>query len=729
MTNIADNPFQLQTHEYQRDIDPMRHYLDHQSLGLSKMRGIPIEQARAIIIKMLKPGGAFAFKDPTITYLQRKENGDREKKVSTFLSYIKQSIRDRELISPSLATYLHPDVKVSILSEFMDYGVAKRNKAKKAQHEAEAVGDHFMAEFKKCEQTGAKRTNNAGSGAQCTESTPLFNPTAHSTLTSNCRSTAGNGNANNEKLLAGNRHYWSSEVVVNNITSIVNLTDLAAVGQVVEKYNLHIPSVQDVMQVITYSSDLYWRNEKKLAFIRELVSSLEPIERAAFVYVSDLYHLRLFNPDFMRVFLTRLASKCYGEMSDDKAYEIIRLANEDVLNFAQLVCRKETSGHGKKHEQMGHEARTTIASTILNIQNVITEHADLIRALLTTKNMPASMAYFPSSIRRVVVTGDTDSTIFTVQEWVLWFKQKISFDDEACSIATAMSFFASATITHLLAMMSANFGVVQKRLYQIAMKNEFYYPIYLLTNLGKHYAALMGAKEGAVYKDMVLDIKGVYLKSSTLPADIRTTAVKMMEDIFKDLMTQGQIKITKYIGLVSSVERSIVQSITAGESTYLRAGQIKDAETYTNEESKSPYQMHHFWNQVFGEKYGTMPPPPYDTLKFSLTTQNKSDTKAWIASIEDPQIRHNLEVYLARNNKSHLTTLNLPTSIMMNSGFPKEIMGVIDMKRIVSDICKIFYILLEVLGVYTQGEKKIKRLISDYYQEEVEIKLQLPQLD
>jgi len=726
MSEVIENPFQLQTHEYVRDINPLKHYIENQALGLSKMRNIPLDKAKEIVVSMLKPGGVFEFKDPKIVYLQRKENGDREKRESTFLAYIKDSVKKRELISPSLATYLHPDVKVSLLSEFMDFGVAKRNSAKQAQHEAEAVGDKFMAEFKKCEQTGAKRTNNAGSGAQCTESTPLFNPTAHSTLTSNCRSTAGNGNANNEKLLAGNRHYWSSEVVVNNIISISILTDLQAVSAVMKKYKLHVPSVDDVMKVIRYSTDLYWRNESKMAFIHELVSKLEPVERAAFVYVSDLYHLRLFNEAFMRNFLSTLAAKTYGDITDEVAYAIIKSANEDVLNFAQLVCRKETMGHGKKHSQMGEQARAILASTIKNIQSVINAHSDLIRAFLTTPNMPASMAYFPSSIRRVVVTGDTDSTIFTVQEWVLWFKNKVCFDDEAVSIATGMSFFASATITHLLAIMSSNYGVVQKRLYQIAMKNEFFYPIYLLTHLGKHYAALMGAKEGAVYKDMVLDIKGVYLKSSTLPEDIRVRAVQMMKDIFNELMETGVISIMKYIRLVTNVEKLIEHSIAAGEFTYLRAGQIKDAETYSKEESKSPFQMHHFWNQVFGEKYGEMPLPPYDTLKFSLTCKNRTDTKRWLASIADESVRKRLETYMAKNGKTHLTTLNLPTVMMMNTGFPVEILPVLDMRKIVKDISKIFYILMEVLGVFTQGEKKVDRLIGDMYPlEEIDLKIEL----
>ena len=110
------NPFVMPTDWYQRDIDPIKHYVQQMAFGLSKARNISIEKATQFVRKLIGKGGRFEFKDPIVNYLQRKPNGDREKKQTTFYRYIKDSIAKKELIAPTLTTYVHPDVETSLLS-------------------------------------------------------------------------------------------------------------------------------------------------------------------------------------------------------------------------------------------------------------------------------------------------------------------------------------------------------------------------------------------------------------------------------------------------------------------------------------------------------------------------------------------------------------------------------------------------------------------------------------
>src|SRR5690606_6303861 len=146
--------------------------------------------------------------------------------------------------------------------------VEKRNINKRMMFEARGRGDEALAIAKNGEQTGNKLSNNALSGAHVSASTPLFNKTGHNTLTSTCRVTSGSGNANNEKLLAGNRHYWNYQIALNNIASITTNTDYPLLEAVMQKYQLHYPSVEDTFNVIAYSAKQYMRGEKSFGPIR-----------------------------------------------------------------------------------------------------------------------------------------------------------------------------------------------------------------------------------------------------------------------------------------------------------------------------------------------------------------------------------------------------------------------------------------------------------------------------
>src|SRR5690606_6568882 len=114
-----------------------------------------------------------------------------------------------------------------------------------------------------------------------------------------------------------------------------------------------------------------------------------------------------------------------------------------------------------------------LASTVINIHQTIIDYKSFIECFFVTENVPASLAFFPTSIRRAALTSDTDSTIFTVQDWVKWKTGKMLVDNETNAVAATMIFLAAEAVTHILARMSANFGIETKRIHQVAMKNEF----------------------------------------------------------------------------------------------------------------------------------------------------------------------------------------------------------------------------------------------------------------
>lgn len=715
---MSNNPFVLDRKDYKRDINIVKHYVEQQAAYLSISTGKDLQTCLNFVKSSLRKGGQFEFKDPKIKYLERNDKGDREEKEGTAWAYISESVRNREIIAPTLTTYLHPDEKPSLLSAFLEENVALRNKAKKAMFEAEVNGDMETYDMKKTEQKNNKLSNNSVSGMHCSPANPIYNETGHSTLTSNCRSTSGYGNANNEKFLAGNRHYYNHHIVLNNIVSTITNCDLELIDKVISKYGLKYPTVEDTISCIKYSTNLYWWEKHYFKKIEDFVDRLTPTQRAAFVYIGDFYHLKKYNEDFVRNFLTGIIKKITGRYNGDPV-KFIKSSDEIYVNMAHQICAEEVKGYGKKYHELKEDDVHTVALTVKNIEDTLNHHTDLIKAFWVTTNIPASVAYFPTSVRRAALTSDTDSTIFTVQDWILWYRGHYTMDAGAIALIGAMTALASLTIIHVLALMSGNFGIVEKHIHRIEMKNEYRFDVFVPTQLGKHYYANMGCQEGNVFEKHKMEIKGVYLKSSNLPATINKRAQEMMKRITDEVMTISEtnptpIEVRKYIQEVADIERMIINSIKKGETEFLKASSIKDAQSYSKEENDSPYRHHVFWNEVFGQKYGVVPEPPYSTIKVSSIIENQTDINNWLATMQDPNIKANIENWIKRTGKSSFGTFNLPTTVLKNRGIPLEIASIINYKKIIIDLCSIFYLILETLGIYLYDDK-VARLASEFY--------------
>lgn len=728
-----DNPFVLPVKEYQRDLDVFKHYLKQVCVYLCIMTGTDESTAMEFLKRQLQPDGQFPFKDPMVKYLERNAVGDRELKETTLSKYIGESIRNDEIIAPTFTTYIPASQKQSLLALFIDENVKGRSVAKKAMFKARMEANKILEILKDNEQTNRKLSNNACSGAHVSASTPLFNKTAHSTLTSNCRITAGYGSANNEKYLNGNRHYWSPEVVKNNLISIVSNSDYERIASTMTEFGIRHPTVEETMECIQYSTQLYWNNPAHMDLIRTLVGKLTDIQRSAFVYTGDLYHLMKYNDTVVRYFIHNLSTRivpegcpegfsdlCEWPKTTNPAYAqadaIIENAFEDHRALATQLCPQEMKG--RKLDDVPHtNAARIVAATIRNIENTVAGHASLIRAFWVTKNVPSSLAKFPESIRRAALMGDTDSTIFTVQDWVYWYNNgHYGYDPRSSGVAATMIFLAAQTVTHLLARMSANLGIEEKRLFQVAMKNEYKFDVFVPTQVAKHYYATIGCQEGNLYAAQKEEIKGVHLKSSNAPRQVMAKAKAMMIEIMDTIMQEKKLSITKYLDEIAALEHDIKDSILVRSSyEYFRMGQIKTAESYTLPPEKSNFAHYTFWNATFGTRYGVVPEPPYMSVKISVMLDSTTKLRAWLAKMQDRDLAEKIASWCVTNGKKGITTFHVPEQVIQSIGIPKEILEVVDVRKIQIDTVNVFYILLESLGLYVHTDKN-NQLISDYYE-------------
>lgn len=708
-----EDPFIYPLSYYKRDIDPLRHYIEDSATYLSKMTGDDYSKTKQYVEEQLKPGGAFELKVPRIKYLERNDFGDREIKQGNILSYIHDTVANNRYLAPNFTTYLRKDEEESVTSIYLAHNGIERDKLKAKEFDAKMSKDKDKEIFYSLGQNNYKTKNNSESGGRLSSYTILFCKTAHSTLASVCRSTSSYANGNNERLLSGNRHYYSPEIVEANITSIINNIDYEQLNKCISYFNLYLPNTDEVMNTIARSTDLYWKIPSATARIRAYVDKLSPSEKAAVVYTGDFYHIAKYNGNIIKDFLTEMTQEVNYEYEDTE--EFLKQIPKDYFTLALMLNAEHIKGvRADKDNLIKVGMYYKIGATAKHVAETIVKYGLLFKTLITTNNLPPSMAYFTNSMRRVVIVSDTDSTIFTLQGWVKWFCGDIQLGGVADKIAAVMIFLSSQTVIHILSVMSRNFGIIDKDMGKIEMKNEFKFDVFVPTQAAKHYYALTSVREGNIYSEPDKEIKGVHLKSSKISKYVVSEAERLMIETMTTISENKKVNISNILNTIANIERKIHNSVISGDIDFFQLSKINSSDTYKLPPNKSAYIYHTLWNDVFGPKYGLMPEPPYESIKVSSNKLSPTGMVEWIETIEDIEFKNRLITWMTKYERKLINTFHLPINIVKDNGLPKELLTIVNPRKIIADIMKPHYMFLETLGFYFM-DKKYTRLVSDTY--------------
>jgi len=702
--------FLWEPEEYQQRIDPVNQYIEQTSKFLSVMRGGSQEEHVAYIKQKLRTRQAH-FVDPEMTYYERNDDFVRELKKGTLGGYLASAIANKEVIVPTLTTYISPYIQQSLVSEFMRENAAARGILKKAAQSAQAQGKKDLAYNLNMDQDNAKRNNNSMSGSMAAAGSVFENPTGHNTLTSMTRSMSSISNALNERMIGGNRHYLDADTAINNLTAIITTMDLGAVKSAIHKYGLVIPTPEQVVECVKRSTDQYWRDQRKLEDIRQFAELMSPWERAAVVYTQDLYHVRELNPEFMRQFIDDFSISDLSRPIDDPLAYVLNTSKVEplVYNYAPQVHALKLKGSDKDPTKWSPENISHVAYSCRAVIEAVQKYKEFIRAFLVVHTLPPSTAYIDSMARKSVVLSDTDSTMFSVDEWVIWYFGKLTFEERAFGVAGAVMFVATQLIAHAMAILSANMNVHRDKLFVLSMKPEFMFPVFAQTPVAKHYFCSVFIKEGHVYGENEYEIKGVHLKSSASPASIVLPAQDNMIRILDTIQEGKLISLYDQVSEVANLERKIQHSLISGEPEYYKSLFIKAASSYTQDATKSNYRFYDLWMEVFAPSYHKVEPPPYTVIKIPLTTRTRAKTAAWIAGMENRQLADRLTRWLAAGGRDKLPTMYISSSYVESYGMPKEIEQVIDTRKIILDLTVINRMTLETLGY----RPKLTTLISE----------------
>ena len=692
-----ENIFFKPKDKYTNQLNPTKGYLEQLSFHLSVRMGIPLEEARRRAIAFLKKH----FKDRHIRYFERNEVGDREVKDGTVMQYIKKNVSERNVLAPTFTSYCHADTKKSIISEFINVNVTVRAKAKKEGQKAKAEGNLELAEAKNNEQNVRKTYNNSVSGLFGQSACILYNPTAHSTLTSITRTMTSLSNACNERLIGGNRYLPRPKDVYHQIVYEATYADIEKIKNCVERFNLHLPTVEETVACLKYSSDLYFTDEAYYEkYIISFLKKLSPYQLAAICYNGDLYHQRVFNPEFIKGMLEKMITPVIA----DKPLEdlsVIGKTHEPVRVLAHSILVDKVQGFGLDYKKMNDQG-TLAASVVATHDHTVTvlnEYKEFFNTFYMTEIVPINSHRLREMRRRVVILSDTDSSCFTLDEWVDWYGNGYQVNPKTIALASAITYIASEAIVNQLAILSKSMNVDDAQLDVLQMKNEWLWLSISPAEVSKHYFAWAVIQEGSVLTKPELDLKGVHLKNSAVPVEVTKHAKDLINSICVKLASNEKISFRDTMKEIISVEERIIKSINSGEVTFFKRSKIKNDTAYAQEKTKSPYQRHTFWNDVFGPKYGMLQEPPYDVIKVPTTIKSKTKLKEWLESIEDLELRGRLYNFLVTFNKTSLPTIYINLDQAKGRGIPPEILKVIDVKRIVFDCTMQHRILTQMLGV------------------------------
>lgn len=715
------NVFKHKIENYKNEINPISDYIKQASTFLSIHKGISIEEATKLVKDKLKKR---KIKNPIVTYNSRQDNNDMIIEKTTLTNYIEQVKVRNEVMVPSFTCYTHPSKQKSLLSEFMMKNVKERAGYKKlafqyamAQSDdpVEQYKNQIMASVYDTRQAAKKRNNNGASGAFASLSTHLYNPTAHYSLTSITRCVASIGNALSESFIAGNKLFTTPDIVLSYFSAILANVNMDTVEQAIKQFNLVAPSIDDVMTNVKFCTDKYWNIPKKLEAIRSFVSKLTDVQRSAILYLNDFRSLAELNPDFVKSILLDLSREIIEDpelKTREDMLKAIDNTQEGVMTLVHHICMEDIRGIIVKYNELEDKKLMKLSATAKHIAEGLTKLSLLFSAFYKTSIMPCNIANIKIMLRECIVLSDTDSTCGSYDWWVKFVHQDLKFDNQGIGVAALVMTMTTQIMDHFIKILSGNMNVDKDRIEMLKMKNEYFWYMFATMNASKHYFADTAIKEGMVFQKSKPELKGVNMIAGNIDAYFRNKSREMMDKIKEDIKNGVEIDDYKYIKEVADIEREIIEKVRNADLNVLKLDKIKDAKGYKQDADKSPYTNHILWMEAFAPKYGDPGEPTYLTVKVPLLTDSKASMDEWLNRLSetDPIMVGKIKNYMAKYNKQYIGTFRPPLNIVRGTGLPKEILDIIDYKRIVNDNCLVFYMILESIGFYKKDELLISEM-------------------
>ena len=659
--------------------------------------------------------------NPTIKGVYHKSEGNSEVITMSLTSFVKKIIADNNL-STSGSVYKPVSKQVSYLRTSLESKVEERNELKGKYFDFLAQGRKVEAQYYNHGQANAKIFNNGVAGGMNITQFILGSKAGFNAITSIGRLCVKQGYGFVERFVCANIYLPSTRFAMSYILNQASHMH-PDFPKALDDFNLYSPTVEDVVNYIVKNLSNYV-SHPQTDKIKTLIQGLNRYQRAYVFYVGNFRYLCEYNDEKMRTWIDRCF--VHGDIDPSVVNDIdlgdIKKYGGDVhtcilsTNYWRLGKNPEKpdqwnsikdakvhNPHGLKeliyccdHFTKHFETMVPLLKTIFEIQVTFTK-----------------MVFQHRMGRQCVPLSDTDSNIFVNQELVQWKRKKLDFSQESYEMNAISTFLITQSLEHVFAKLSAGFGVEGKDVFKISMKNEFLYPILVVTSLAKHYLAIASMQEGSLLASPRKDIKGVGFRSSAYPKVIRKSFDAFVVDLYHRVQKEVTIPAGDILGHVARLEKEIHDSIMNYEPTFLQTVSVRREEDYADP-SKSQYFYYEFWTKVFAPDYGEMI-IPNKCYKIPLKGEDKLfKSPEFLKKLDDhhPKIAERLKDFMDANPKKKISHLLIPPFKGNTDSFFLDIM---DVRANIHQVMTSYYHLLDSLGIGSV-DKRYNGLVSDFYE-------------
>lgn len=697
-----------------RDINVLQHYVDDVASYIARTKGVDINHAKQVIKDAIK-NRKVSFNDPIMEILRKDENRDRYPDTIRTSQFLVEVSKRKLIMAPTLTCYLPQSQMPSELGGFTHHEYKDRKRVKKEGQEAKSYGRIQESKDKNDIQNKKKELINSISGSFTIATTAIANRSGHSTLTSTCRTATAFANANTERLLAGHRYFESGEAVIENIVAVLSKIDQDRGREIIESYGLRLVSHAELLECLKYSYSNYWRSDYWDEKIAEFVQQLSELECTLYLYTGDLFHIKKFNESFIRDMIDEMHRypEAVAISADDTTSEIRSL--DDYLTMFVAGCMADKIGKlgigNPKHVDKDYYGE--IGGTILHLKEHFGKYQDLFTYFMYNDMLPANTAQFPKVIRKNVLGGDTDSTLFQVLNWTTWYHHG-DYTVHRKTVVTSQYFIylLCMLVKHSLSYTASIMGVEADNIPLLDMKNEYFFNVFIPSNRTKHYANLKGGCEGNNYPVPELEIKGVAYKNSKAEASVMDEFNDTYEELMNRISAGEKISYHELVDRIARVEARIFKSVMMGDADFLATRNIKVKEGY-KEPMSSDYVNHVLWEEVFADKYGKAPALPYEAVRISVKLPNPTAINIWISSFEDKEIARKMRAFLDKTKRKGIASILLPYDTIAQEGIPVELKLVANLRKLIYANTEPYYIMLESFGIYMHNRYLSKMVLDE----------------
>ena len=673
---------------------------------LALTKNMPYQEAKERVEQICKQ----LYKPKEIIYVKAVGHGQTQVTQSDLYTFLR-SINDK-VVAPNGGVYYTTTQLPSPVSEFLNYKKKERSSVKKQQLKALAAGEYTEAKRFWYGQASIKIQMNSLPGAYASEYSIFYDKSAYNTITSTGRAMVRRSSTTTEQFLGGQFAWWSEEELINYI--LVNLSYAPKkddIVRVMEKYQMKHISPTELYE--HYRSH-FTKYTKVLDYerVRELITTLQQHHLDFLYYYCNMKNIMMTNTaSFKPIIQHLLDANSYSEINGtvDDVYKF----SDNIRILVAVAFTKAIGGYSVDQICKEHpEYLPKLIGICTEIKKRLDDMNDIFTVFCNTAcDIPNIKIRGVYSKRNTVVLQDTDSSMFTTKAWADWYhgSEKFYVDEESLAVNALCVYWLSDVVAFVMSRFSEKLGVTDPYMKTLNFKNEFLYPVFLLTNAKKTYASIVKVQEGSILNPPKIEIKGQTLRGSAKSDDVNKFIEELLIDHILKPASQGKISAYDLISTMVKFENGMKDSLLGGEIKFLNTESLKQDRDYKNPDQPI-LQGFRFWEDLLSKKYGSIQRPA-KVIAFPCIYPTETYLKACRKAY--PEFCDSLMVWISSHKK-------YPSKLVINPSLdhvPEEIRGLIDVKHLITLNIKPAYTILNQLNI-NSGSSTADTLFSELYDAE-----------